>query len=139
MTFGHDRVRQFRAPPVIVALGALLALFVGGAFTVGRVFADPTETTPTSTPRPTVTADPVANKLFLGFVRNRYPELAGASDTTLEQAGSAACAVFEAGGGLSDVYARIPPDSPFTTLELAELVAVGVQSYCPQYLNKLTP
>jgi hypothetical protein len=132
------RVRQFRAPAVIVALAALLVLFVGGAFTVGRAFTDPNQTTPTSTPRPTSTGR-IANALFLGFVRSRYPELAGASDVILEQAGSAACGVFEDGGSLSDVYARIPPTSPFTTLELAELVAVGVQSYCPQYLNKLTP
>jgi hypothetical protein len=134
-----SQVRQFRAPPVIVALSALLALFVAGAITVGRVFGDPAATAPTGTPTPTATEDPVANKLFLGFVRNRYPELASASDSLLEQAGSDACIVFEGGGGLSDVYARIPESSPFTTHELAELVAVGVQSYCPQFLDKLTP
>ncbi|HEX4400239.1 MAG TPA: DUF732 domain-containing protein [Galbitalea sp.] len=133
------RVRQFRAPPVVVALGALLVLFVGGAFAVSYVFPDHNQTTPTSTPLPTSTVDPVANKLFLGFVRNRYPELAGASDRLLEQAGSDACTVFQGGGELSDVYARIPESSPFTTHELAELVAVGVQSYCPQFLDKLTP
>jgi hypothetical protein len=131
--------RQFRAAPVIVALSAIVVLFVGGAFTVGWVFADPAVPTLINTPHPTTSPDPVANKLFLGFVRNRYPELANASDAILEQAGSAACTVFEGGGGLSDVYARIPASSPFTTHELAELVAVGVQSYCPQYLNKLTP
>ena len=133
------RVGQFRAPPVIVALGALLVLFVGGAFAIGHVFSDPVQTAPPSTPFPTTSADPVANKLFLGFVRNRYPELASASDSLLEQAGSEACTVFARGGGLSDVYARIPESSPFTTHELAELVAVGVQSYCPQFLDKLTP
>jgi hypothetical protein len=134
-----NRVRQFRAPPVIVAFGALAGLFVGGAFTLGPVFVDSTQTAPTSTPRPTVTPDAVANALFLGFVRNRYPELASASDTILEQAAADSCAVLEGGGGLSDVYARIPESSPFTTHELAELVAVGVQSYCPQFLDKLTP
>jgi hypothetical protein len=133
------RVRQFRAPPVVIALGALLVLFVGGAFTVGDVFANPSQTALTSTPHPTTTPDPVANKLFLGFVRDRYPELSSASDTLLEKAGSDACTVFEGGGALADVYARIPANSPFTTHELAELVAVGVQSYCPQFLNKLTP
>jgi hypothetical protein len=133
------RVAQLCTPPVVVALGALLVLFVGGAFTAGYVFTDPNRTAPTATPLPITTADPVANKLFLGFVRNRYPELAGASDKLLEQAGSDACTVFQGGGGLSDVYARIPESSPFTTHELAELVAVGVQSYCPQFLDKLTP
>jgi hypothetical protein len=133
------RVRQFRTPPVVIALGALLVLFVGGAFTVGRVFTDPNQTAPTSTPRPTTTPDAVANELFLGFVRNRYPELASASDATLEQTAIDSCAILESGGGLSDVYARIPESSPFTTHELAELVAVGVQSYCPQFLDKLTP
>ena len=133
-----SRVRQLRAPAVIVALAALLVLFVGGALTVGRAFPDSNQTTPTSTPRPTQT-DSAANDLFLGFVRSRYPSLASASDGILESTGSAACGVFEDGGSLSDVYAQIPATSPFTTLELAELVAVGVQSYCPQYLNKLTP
>jgi hypothetical protein len=133
-----DLDRQLHAPAVMIALGALVVLFVGGAFMLGRVFADPERPTPSSTPRPTSTVA-AANEVFMGFVRSRYPELANASDDILESTGSGGCKVFEGGGELSDVYARIPADSPFSTLEVAELIAVGVQSYCPQFEDKLTP
>jgi len=130
--------RQWRTPPTVVALGAILVLFVGGALAIARVFAgtgQPTQSA-SSEPAPISTS---ANAEFLGFVRSRYPELASANNDVLEATGVQGCTVFNAGGGLSDVYARIPPNSPFSTLETAELVAVGVQSYCPQYLDKLTP
>jgi hypothetical protein len=130
--------RQWRTPPTIVALCAILALFVGGAVTVARVFIGTGQAVQTTASRPAPIST-AANAEFLGFVRSRYPDLAGASDSVLETAGAAGCKVFDTGGGLSDVYARIPPDSPFSTLELAELIAVGVQSYCPQFLDKLTP
>jgi hypothetical protein len=133
-----DLDRQLRAPAVMIAVGALIVLFVGGALTIGRVFADPARPSSTSTPRPSPTAS-AANEVFLGFVRSRYPELANASDDVLESTGSGGCKVFEGGGQLSDVYARIPADSPFSTLEVAELIAIGVQSYCPQFEDKLTP
>jgi len=130
--------RELRAPAVMIAFGALAVLFVGGAITLDHVFASTARPAATSTPRPTATAA-VANEVFLGFVRSRYPELAGASDGILESTGSGGCKVFEGGGELSDVYARIPANSPFSTLEVAELIAIGVQSYCPQFEDKLTP
>ncbi|HEY5231089.1 MAG TPA: hypothetical protein VIJ11_09395 [Galbitalea sp.] len=132
------RDRLWRTAPTAAALCAILVLFVGGAITVARVFAGPGQATetPTSRPAPISTS---ANAEFLGFVRSRYPELATASDGVLEATGVEGCTIFGHGGELSDVYARIPGNSPFSTLETAELVAVGVQSYCPQYLDKLTP
>jgi hypothetical protein len=120
---------------LVIAIVALLALFVGGAITFGPVSAQPRAmVTETSSPTP-ANHDPV----FLIAVRSQFPALANTADATLIQIGTQGCRGFTGGKTWSAVTAGLSADSASTRATTEWIIAAGTEDYCPQFIAKLTP
>lgn len=123
----------------MLLIGGCTALVAGSgvAETVSKTAADPAPVISTQTP--TAIRPASTDERFVVLAKQKYPELSAMSDDTIVGLAKSACKVLEAGEQWQTVIETIGEAAKGSEALVTGLIRVGVNIYCPQYNERVTP
>ncbi|WP_298590287.1 DUF732 domain-containing protein [uncultured Kocuria sp.] len=93
----------------------------------------------TTKAEPALSRDEQIEQVFLGSVRDEYPELQFSEDGDLVSVGEGLCQLYDGGAKTSDVndFILTAAGVEYTLNELVAMHGAAVGAFCPEHIDKL--